>query len=102
MTETDDFDYEGCEIKYDPLLCIYDIADIEREGFRVITTNRTLCVTEVHYNGPFHLVFPNGDLVPARELACDYPWYDLKSTHHVALCGPVPPNKKVAFRVVND
>lgn len=75
------------------------IAQIEADGFQVLLTTRTTPVMEVHFNGPFHLLFDNGDVVTATAIDSDYD--GIRSTHRVVLWGH-PQDGHVAFRALQN
>ena len=78
--------------------CIYSIAEMEARGFRIVQATRTICCTEVHFNGPFHLEFSNGDVVQAVQIASTE---GIDYTHQVVLTGGLAGMEdKVAFRAV--
>ena len=88
----------GLPAKEDNSLCVHCIAEMKARGFQIIETARGILCTEVHYNGPFHLEFPDGT-IPATAIDSDYA--GVKSTHRVVLSGGLP-GDKVAFRAIID
>ena len=92
-------DFED-DSSFDRSMCVHSVGEMEREGFQIIQATRTICVTEVHFNGPFHLEFVYGAVLPAVEIDSDY--CGVKSTHRVVLTGGLPPGGKVAFKAVKD
>jgi hypothetical protein len=82
-----------------PESCVHSIAEMEARGFKIILASRTICVTEVHFNGPFHLKFDSGDIVRATEIESDYG--GIRSTHRVVLSGGFD-GDKVAFQAIED
>jgi hypothetical protein len=96
-----DVDQEsGLPTEEDDSLCVHSIAEMKSRGFQIVETVRGILCTEVHYNGPFHLEFPDSTIAAD---AVDSDFNGIKSTHRVVLSGGIPgAGDKVAFRAIAD